>query len=1129
MPGKELRLLALDGGGVRGLSSLMILEQLMQNIDPEHPPKPCEYFDMIGGTSTGGLIAVMLGRLEMTIDECIDAYLSLSDRIFQKKAHRVNIQGKFQGRFDSKKLEKAVKEVTPRGNDDLLNSATIWEACRATWAASSFFDPIAIGRYGEEFVDGGTGANNPVWELWNQAQAIYGPEPLEHNLDCLVSIGTGVPPLKPFRDDVLHIHETLIAMATETEQTAERFRRNKAYLDDEGRYYRFNVARGLDEIGLEESKKKKEMAAATRRYVTSQEVRKQMKACADRVSKKQFSPTYHVPFSLRGIPVLDKFADRSTDLAELGQALLPRRGSRHRQIFVLSGMGGMRKTQLAAQFVRQNRERYSAVFWLDGSSEDSLKQSIALAASRVPPGQIPEASRVSASGAPVDLDMTVGHFLDWLSRPGNDCWLVVVDNVDREYRRQAPQPGSYDIGRYFPGADHGSILVTTRLGELEQRGTAGMKLQKVNDDLAKAIFRTWYTRDFDANHGSQLLKLLNGLPLALTQAAAYMQQTGTNFTQYINLYNNQWKDLMQSQEEGGIPLPEYHRSIWTTWMISFETIRGKSAAAADLLLLWAFLDNKDLWYGLFDGIRETDILASPTLRCSLQEICRNEVAFNGAIRLLLNYCLVENMEILAGYVVHPVVHLWARHVQSEEQRCGFARLAVSIIGYAVPSSSKRDFWITQRRLLGHAECCFRWVVADSIKILRPQDGCTGKRSIRDSNLVHISNALLGLGILYREQGKLDEAETTFQRALQGYEKARGKEHILTLDTVNNLGILYRMQGKLEQAETMYQRALQGFEKALGEEHTSTLDTVNKLGVVYTDQEKLEQAETMYRWALQGYEKAFSADLLATYFPALNAYENLAELLLLRGRPKEAKKFYQQALVGLRKVLGLSHKRCGQLERAIASIHLDLGHVGLWFTVQFCLQGSQDKDPYDYKNDHTQMSMASVLNHGETAKDARAETREAPRWRDGADHGHVEFSLSSTVAAAHVTIPPGGLREMHWHPNADEWSYFIRGRARVTVFASSNSARTFNYMAGDIGIVLCQSRWGHFVENLSETEEVEMLEMFRAPKFEDFSFEQWLAATPERNVAEHILQADERAGLAFVRALEGQKKPVKPKL
>ncbi len=176
---------------------------------------------------------------------------------------------------------------TPHGNDDLLNSTMIWEACRATSAASSFFDPIAIGRYGEEFVDGGTGANNPVWDVWNQAQVVYGPGPLEDNLDCLVSVGTGVPPLKPMSDSALHIHESLIAMATETEQTAEKFRQSKAHLVKDGRYYRFNVSRGLEEVGLEESKRMKEIAAATRRYVTSQEVFKQLKAYADRVSQKQ--------------------------------------------------------------------------------------------------------------------------------------------------------------------------------------------------------------------------------------------------------------------------------------------------------------------------------------------------------------------------------------------------------------------------------------------------------------------------------------------------------------------------------------------------------------------------------------------------------------------------------------------------------------------------------------------------------------------------------------------------------------------------------------------------------------------------------------------------------------------------
>jgi predicted acylesterase/phospholipase RssA len=176
---------------------------------------------------------------------------------------------------------------TPRGNSDLLNSVTIWEACRATSAASTFFDPIAVGRFCEEFVDGATGANNPVREVWDQAQLAWGAEPLEGKVKCLVSIGTGVPSLKPFKDDVLHIGETLVAITTETEQTSERFRRERALLDSTGRYYRFNVVRGLEDIGLEEAAKVKEMAAATRRYISSHEVHTQMQACAGIVARRE--------------------------------------------------------------------------------------------------------------------------------------------------------------------------------------------------------------------------------------------------------------------------------------------------------------------------------------------------------------------------------------------------------------------------------------------------------------------------------------------------------------------------------------------------------------------------------------------------------------------------------------------------------------------------------------------------------------------------------------------------------------------------------------------------------------------------------------------------------------------------
>ena len=121
MPSNRIGLLALDGG-VHGLSSLIILKELMKSVERvghDLPPKPCEYFDMIGGTSTGGLIAIMLGRLRMTVDECISAYTSLSDKVFEKKRLRVKFKGKLQGRFDTAELERAVKQIlVNRGYDE---------------------------------------------------------------------------------------------------------------------------------------------------------------------------------------------------------------------------------------------------------------------------------------------------------------------------------------------------------------------------------------------------------------------------------------------------------------------------------------------------------------------------------------------------------------------------------------------------------------------------------------------------------------------------------------------------------------------------------------------------------------------------------------------------------------------------------------------------------------------------------------------------------------------------------------------------------------------------------------------------------------------------------------------------
>ncbi|KAF6829023.1 Oxalate decarboxylase OxdC 1 [Colletotrichum musicola] len=122
-----------------------------------------------------------------------------------------------------------------------------------------------------------------------------------------------------------------------------------------------------------------------------------------------------------------------------------------------------------------------------------------------------------------------------------------------------------------------------------------------------------------------------------------------------------------------------------------------------------------------------------------------------------------------------------------------------------------------------------------------------------------------------------------------------------------------------------------------------------------------------------------------------------------------------------------------------------------------------------------------------------------------------FPISKTVAAAHAIIEPGALREMHWHPNADEWSFFIKGRARVTIFASEGNARTFDYVPGDVGIV--PKNMGHFVENIGD-EPLEMLEIFRADEFRDFSLFQWMGETPKKMVIDHLFADDPENGEKF---------------
>jgi oxalate decarboxylase len=130
-----------------------------------------------------------------------------------------------------------------------------------------------------------------------------------------------------------------------------------------------------------------------------------------------------------------------------------------------------------------------------------------------------------------------------------------------------------------------------------------------------------------------------------------------------------------------------------------------------------------------------------------------------------------------------------------------------------------------------------------------------------------------------------------------------------------------------------------------------------------------------------------------------------------------------------------------------------------------------------------------------------------------------FPASKTIAAALVEVEPGAMRELHWHPNTDEWQYYIQGRARMGVFAASGQARTFDFEANDVGYV--PFAMGHYIENTGNTT-LRFLEIFKSDYYADVSLDQWLALTPPELVSAH-LQADP----TLIQSLRKDKVPVMP--
>lgn len=166
----------------------------------------------------------------------------------------------------------------------LFEECKIWEACRATSAATTFFDPIKIGKYGQMFADGGVLYNNPIQLVEREASAIW-PNRMESAV--MVSIGTGSAPGGAFKGNLKKIIDAMKSIVTETEKTQNDFFRTHGAMVDENRLHRFNVFHGLADVGLEEWKEKEKIVNTTQTYLEKGEIQRLAKSCIAQLCKPE--------------------------------------------------------------------------------------------------------------------------------------------------------------------------------------------------------------------------------------------------------------------------------------------------------------------------------------------------------------------------------------------------------------------------------------------------------------------------------------------------------------------------------------------------------------------------------------------------------------------------------------------------------------------------------------------------------------------------------------------------------------------------------------------------------------------------------------------------------------------------
>jgi tetratricopeptide (TPR) repeat protein/DNA-binding XRE family transcriptional regulator len=571
------------------------------------------------------------------------------------------------------------------------------------------------------------------------------------------------------------------------------------------------------------------------------------------------------------------------------------------QVQAISGLGGIGKTQTAVEYAYRFRDDYQAILWVRAETRSTLMADLVSIADLLDLAEKDEQ----------DQERIVQATKRWLQN--NTNWLLILDNAE----------DLSIVEDVLPTESSGHVIVTTRTqstGIFAQR----IDLERMEaEEGALFLLRRAKMIAPDAPleasayavYAKQISELLDGLPLALDQAGAYIEETECSLQDYLDRYQMRRAALLERRGRLHMDHPD---SVNTTLSLSLEKVEHANPAAIELLKFCAFLEP--------DAIPE-EIITDGALELGpiLASVAQDPFMLDAAIADLRRYSLLRRNPDLKTLTVHRLVQAVLKDGLEERTRLQWIERGIRAANRVFPEGEFTTWQRCQRclpqvqtlavvieeynlslqeaaQLLNKAGWYLvgRALYAQAEPLL--QRALTIRERVLGLEHPDTASTLNNLAVLYFYQGRYEQAEQLLLRALVVREHVLGSEHPDIANTLDTMALVYYYQGRYVEAEPLYQHALVIEENTLGPEHLDTGATLNNLALLYQAQGRYAEAEPLYQRVLEIHRKTLGSEHPYTAI----ALDNLAKLYYVQGRYGQAEPLYQQALVIEEKVVGLEH-------------------------------------------------------------------------------------------------------------------------------------------------------------------------------------------------------------------------------